>query len=138
MLKLYWWQKLRRSGRNADGVRDHKVEVERHKAEIELVRLRSEQRYVEDHDAHLQDEISSIRKPEAWARHRTSEGKIWLILLVISVSVTVGATLWALQYAELGWVKQLIIALSIIAIPIAATEILIGSLKELTESQEFR
>jgi len=138
MLKLYWWQKLRRGGQNADGVRDHKVKAERHKGEIELVRLRSEQRYLEDRAAHLQDEIRSIGKPEAWARHRASEGKIWLMLLVISVSVTVGATLWALQYAELGWVKQMIIALSIIAIPIAATEIFIGSLKELTEHQEFR
>ena len=138
MLKLYWWEKLRRAGRNADGIRDHKVQAEKHKAEIELARLRGEQRYLEERDAYLQDEIRSIGKPEAWARHRAREGKIWLMLFVISVTVTVGATLWALQYAELGWAKQLIIALSIIAIPIAATEIFIGSLKELTESQEFR
>jgi hypothetical protein len=138
MLKLYWWEKLGRAGRNADGVRDHKVQAERHKAEIELVRLRGEHRYLEERDTYLQDEIRSIGKPEAWARHRAREGKVWLILFFLAVAITVGATLWALQYAEMGWVKQAIIALGVIAIPIVATEIFIGSLKELTESQDFR
>src|SRR5262245_22036469 len=137
-MNIYWWQNLRRSGRNADGVRDHKVQAERHRAEIELARLRGEQRYLEERYEHLQDEIHSIGKPEAWARHRAREGKVWLILFVLAVSITVGATLWALQYTDLGRAKQLIIALSVIAVPIAATEIFIGSLKELIESEEFR
>src|SRR5262249_47137067 len=66
------------------------------------------------------------------------EGKVWVILFLIAVSITVGATLWALQYTDLSWTKQLIIAIGVIAIPVAATEIFIGFLKELTESQEFR
>src|SRR5262244_265428 len=136
-MNIYWWQNLRRSGRNADGVRDHKGQAERHKAEIELARLRGEQRYLEERHEHLQDELHSIGKSEAWARHRVREGKVWLILFLFAVSITVGATLWALQYTDLGWTKQLLIALSVIAIPIAATEIFIDSLKELTESEEF-
>lgn len=138
MWKLYWWQKLGQGSRNADGVRDHKVAAERHKAEIELARLRSELRYLEERDAFLNDEIRLIGKPEAWARHRAGEGKIWLMLFILSLIVTVGATLWALQYADLGWAKQLIIAVGVLAIPIAATEIFMGSLKELTGDQEFR
>lgn len=39
LVNLYWWQELGRSGRNADGIRDHKVEAERRKAEIEVARL---------------------------------------------------------------------------------------------------
>src|SRR5262249_39360972 len=66
------------------------------------------------------------------------EGKVWVILFLIAVSITVGATLWALQYTDLSWTKQLIIAIGVIAIPIAATEIFIGFLKELIDSQEFR
>src|SRR5215813_15250507 len=138
MLNILWWQKLGSTGRNADGVRDHKVQAERHKAEIELARLRGEQRYLEERHEHLQDEIHSIGKPEAWARHRVREGKIWVVLFLLGVSITVGATLWALQYTDLSWTKQLIIALGVIAIPIVATEIFIDSLKELTESEEFR
>jgi hypothetical protein len=137
-MKILWWPKLRRAGQSTDGIRDSKVQAERHKAEIELVRLRAEQRYLEERDAHLQDEIRLVGKPEAWAKHRAREGKVWLVLFVLAVSITMGATLWALQYTELGWAKQVIIALSVIAIPIAATEIFIGSLKELIESQEFR
>jgi len=138
MVQLFWWRKLRSGGRNADGVRDHKVQAERYKAEIELARLRGEQRYLEERHEHLQDEIHSIGKPEAWARHRVREGKVWVILFLIAVSITVGATLWALQYTDLSWTKQLIIAIGVIAIPIAATEIFIGFLKELIDSQEFR
>jgi hypothetical protein len=41
VLELYWWQKLRRAGRNADGIRDHKVQAERHKSAIELAPLRA-------------------------------------------------------------------------------------------------
>src|SRR5215813_8108846 len=137
-MNIYWWQKLRGGGRNADGVRDHKVQAERHKAEIDLARLRGEQQYLEERHEHLQDEIHSIGKPEAWARHRVREGKVWLILFLLGVSITVGATLWALQYTDLSWTKQLIIALGVIAIPIVATEIFIGSLKELIEKEEFR
>ena len=137
-MNIYWWQNLRHAGRNADGVRDHKVKAERHKAEIELARLRGEQRFLEERHEHLQDEIHSIGKPEAWARHRVREGQIWLILFLLAASITVGATLWALQYTDLSWTKQLIIAIGVIAIPIAATEIFIGFLKELTDSQEFR
>ncbi len=40
MVKLYWWKKLQAAHRNADGIRDHKVQAKRHKAEIERAELR--------------------------------------------------------------------------------------------------
>lgn len=40
MFEIHWWKKLRAAHRNADGVRDRKVQAERHKAEIKLAELR--------------------------------------------------------------------------------------------------
>src|SRR5688500_13762872 len=100
-MKLYWWQ-LRLVHPNSAGMRDHKVQAERHKAAIKLARLQYKRRNLDEREIQLREEIRSIGRSEAWAKYKRREARISLVFFIAALFLTVGATLWTLQPMELS------------------------------------
>lgn len=114
MVTLYFWENLKAAHQNADGIRDHKVQAERHKAAIELARLEAERRYLDEREIEVRSEIHTLGKPAAWARFKRREGALYFALFLGALFVAVGSTLWALQIMDVSWSKQSLVAFSIV------------------------
>src|SRR5262249_48366128 len=114
MMKVYWWEKDGRAVRNADDIRDHKVQAERHKAEVELARLRAERGYLDEGEDFLRQEINALGRTETWGKHKRREGNIWLALFIAAFLLTVGAILWGAQIWELSPWKQCLLIFAVV------------------------
>jgi cation transport ATPase len=134
---VIWWEKLPGASRNADAIRDAKVAAERHRVEVDLAKLRTERRYLDESESSLQQEIKSSGRTEADGKHKRRRGMISLVLFIFALLLTMGAVLWGSQIMELSPWKQSIL-LSAVVLSVAGFEGFFRNLRRLVERPEFR